>query len=351
MITLYGIELVSPSGDLLADVSAFATTRTWDETRNDADNVTFTLPLVQFEAYCAEMGIHPRTILRKNWTEARIKRGEKYLASGVIQYMSTSLTKLTIDIKATGILNVLKKRRTGELRIFTATEATDIAWTAIDESQSKPNGNLYITQGPHQVAAGPHDETYQRTILKDLLQNLTTDETSPFDFEFTYDKQFNTYAALGGYRPDVVFEWGVNIIDATVSEDSVDQVNSVMALGAGFGSDAQSQYFVEDIDSQADTFLTEDVITSNATDNSDGGLTNVANAYLAAWSRGVTLVDVTVDGSQRPFVTDYGIGDIIRIDLSGHPWLDGVIGLFRIEARSSAIGDDDTEPVVLTVSV
>ena len=42
------------------------------------------------------------------------------------------------------------------------------------------------------------------------------------------------------------------------------------------------------------------------------------------------LLDIQVDG-ERPFVTDYGLGDYVFIDLTGHPWLDGMKGMFRVQ--------------------
>lgn len=354
MITLFGLELLNPSGDVIADVSVFAQNRTWGETRNGADELSFVLPLGAFQNYCALQNAHPRTILRKHWTWGRIKRGSVYLATGRAVYLRTSLTNETVEVRFQGILDIFRKRRTAALREFTATEATTIAWTAIDESQQLTNGDLGITQGPNQATVGSHDRTYKRTVIKNLLQNLTTVQTSPFDFRFDpQDRSFNTYERLGSWRPDVVFKWGVNITDAVMTEDAVDLVNEVTGLGAGFSDadEAQAQVVESDFDSQAEVGLAQDVIVSNANDNADGGVTADAQAYKASWSRGVTLIDVVVDGGKQPYVTDYKLGDYVKIDLTGHPWMDGVVGMFRIESRRCSIGDDNTEPITLTVSV
>jgi hypothetical protein len=344
-----GIELVAPDGTALADISVLASGRRWSRRRNNSDYVEFDLSLDAWEAYCAKIGVHPRELLRKRWTEVRLKERETYLVGGRVEWLKTKLGAGTINVRALGFLDMFKHRRTSALRIFTATEGSQIAWTLIQESQALPNGNLYITDGPNQVTAGPHDRTYKRTVIKDALQALTAVQLYPFDFEITPLKKFNTYLKLGSERPDIVFKWGVNIIDADITEDTTDLVNEVTALGSGFG-DEVAEIVASNDASEVDNGLSQDVITSNATDNSDGGLDNEAARYLAAWSRPVVLLDIQVDGGKPPYVTDYGLGDYVQIDLTGHRWLDGMVGMFRVEEQSCEIGDDNQKTVTLTVS-
>lgn len=343
-------ELVGPDGTALADISRIAAGRKWRRRRNNSDEVKFTLSLDAWEAYCRKLGVHPRDLLRNSWTEVRVREGGVYVAAGRIEYLQTNLGAGTIEVRALGILDALRKRRTAALRTFTATEGTDIAWTLIDESQSLTNGQLYITQGPNQATAGPHDRTYKRTVIKDALQALTAVQTNPFDFEITPLKEFNTYLQLGSPRPDVVFKWGVNITEASITEDTTDLVNHVDALGSGFGDDAVAEIILENQTSQGDYSLAQEVITANAVDNSDGGLTSEATAYLDAWSLPVILVDLVVDGGKPPYVTDYGLGDYVAVDLTGHPWLDGMKGMMRVQEQVCSISDDNQKIITLTVS-
>jgi hypothetical protein len=344
-----GIELVAPDGTALADISALASGRSWSRRRNNSDYIEFDLSLDAWEAYCTKIGVHPRDLLRKRWTEVRLKERETYLVGGRVEWFKTKLGAGTINVRALGFLDMLKHRRTSAQRIFTATEGTDISWTLIEESQALPNGNLYITRGPHQATTTPHDRTYKRTVIKDAIQAFSTIQNHPFDSEITPFKEFNTYLKLGSERPDIVFKWGVNIIDADITEDTTDLVNEVTALGSGFGDEAVEVVASNDA-SEVDNGLSQDVITSNATDNSDGGLDNAAAGYLAAWSRPVVLLDIQVDGGKPPYVTDYGLGDYVQIDLTGHPWLDGMVGMFRVEEQSCDISDHNQKAVTLTVS-
>jgi hypothetical protein len=345
-----GIELVAPDGTALADISGLASGRRWSRRRNNSDYVEFSLSLDAWEAYCEKLGVHPRELLRLSWAEVRLREREAYLVGGRIEWLKTSLSAGTINVRALGFLDMLKHRRTDALREFDDTEGTEIAWTLIEESQALPNGNLYITQGPNQATAGLHDRTYKRTVIKDALQALTAVQTNPFDFEITPFKEFNTYLKLGSERPDIVFKWGINILSAELTEDTTDLVNDVTALGSGFGDDAQAQVVMSNDASQVDYGLSQEVIMENADDNSRGGLDNEAKRYLAAWSTPVILIDVTVDGGKPPFVTDYGLGDYVQIDLTGHPWLDGIVGMFRIQEQACEISDDGQKTVTLTVS-
>jgi hypothetical protein len=347
-VTTY--ELVTPDGTALVDISAIAADRTWRRRRNNADAVSFKLSLDKWEELCRKLDVHPRELIRNNWTEVRVKEGDIYVAAGQIQYLNTKLGAGTIEVQAVGYLDLFKRRRTDALRTFSATDGSDIAWTLIDESQNLANGNLYITQGANQATSGPHNRTYKRTVIKDALQAFTNIQFDPFDIEITPLKVFNTYARMGSDRPEIAFIWGKNIIDAGVTEDTTDLVNQVDALGSGFGDDAVAEVIAENTTSQADYGLCQDVITANATDNSDGGLDREADAHLADWSLPVILLDVQVDGNKPPYVTDYGLGDYVYIDLTGHPWLDGYKGMFRVQEQVVTISDDDQMVVTLTVS-
>lgn len=346
-------ELVKPDGTPLVDISKIAADRSWSRKRNGAGSVGFKLSMDAWGDLCKKIGVHPRELLRNNWTEVRVKEGDVYVAAGQIQYLRTPLKDRTIVAQAPGYLDLLRRRRTGAVRQFTATEGTDIAWALIDESQGLPNGNLYITRGVRAVS-GPHDRTYKRTVLKDAIQAFSAIQATslavPFDSEITPLKEFNTYLKQGSDRPDIAYIWGKNIKDATVTEDTTDLVNEVDALGSGFGDDAVAEVIASNLTSQGDYGLCQDVITANATDNSDGGLDREANSQLAAWSTPVVLIDIQVDGGKAPFVTDYGLGDYIYIDLTGHPWLDGFKGMFRVEEQYCTISDDGERIVTITVS-
>lgn len=348
----YSFELWTSSGLLLADLSGRAQRRKVIRSRNEADEITWTLDLNEFERYCSRTNQDPSSLLIPGVTEVRVRRGGTYIAGGQLDYMDPQVTASTqtIQLMASGFLDLFKSRYTDAERIFTAVQATTIAWTLIDESQSQGDDwDFGVTQGSL-ATVGVHDRTYQRTNLKDALQNLTKVQTNPFDFEFTPDKVFNTYAAIGSSRPDVIFEYPGNIKSFSAPVDGTGIANRVIALGSGFGEEAQAQYVAEDVASQATYKVREKVIVSNATDNSDNGLTDAATSEIAAWSFPFQIPPLVVNGNVAPFITDYGIGDYIRIRLKNYNLLSHIDGLYRLERYELNIDESDNEEITLYVS-
>ncbi len=169
--------------------------------------------------------------------------------------------------------------------------------------------------------------------------------------DFLYDKTFKTYASIGSNRPDIVFEYPNNILSFRAPVDATGIANRILAFGQGFGTQAQAQYVAESIPSQATYKVREKVITTDAVDNSDNGLTDKANVELAAWAFPFQIPPIVVNGNVAPFITDYGIGDYVRIRLKNFRLLDHIDGLFRIEKFDLDIDDDDNERVTLYVSI
>src|SRR6185503_12075708 len=106
----------------------------------------------------------------------------------------------------------------------------------------------------------------------------------------------------------------------------------------------------EDTASQATYGLRQGIYQSNATDNSDGGLTNGAEAIKSAKSNPIKIPALVVNGNIAPYVTDYGIGDRVMVKINDHPLINDINGMFRIEKISINIDNDDNETVTLQVS-
>lgn len=347
----YTIELRSPAGLLLADFSGRAKDRKLMKSRNEADDASWSLDLNEFERYCDLNSVHPRELLVNGQTEVRIKRLGSYISGGQLVYATprVSASSQTLELRMTGFLNLLKARYTGAERVFSATQATDIAWTVIDESQQLTGGDFGITRGSI-ATVGVHNRTYKRVQLKDLLQNLTKVQTNPFDFEFTYNKVFNTYPSIGSIRPDIIFEYPKNITDYALPNDATSIANQIIALGAGFGEEAGTIVTVTDTSSRTTYKLRQDVITTNGTTDDDGGVTDAANARLAAWGFPFEVLELTVNGNVAPYITDYGIGDRIRVKLSGYKTTEHINSLYRLERFDLTVDDNDNEQIKLYVS-
>lgn len=347
----YSFELVNRAGLLLADLSGRAKNRIVTQSRNEADEITWTLDLNEFEAYCRLINQDPKNLLINGSTECRVKRLGTYLVGCQLAYyrIVVSADEHVIEIRTTGFLNLFKDRYTTALRTFTATEASSIAATVISETQALANGSFGITIGSL-ATVGNHDRTYRRTNIKNLLQNLTKVQVSPFDMEFTYDKVFKTYSDMGSDRPDVIFEYPGNIREWALANDGTSLGNQIIALGAGFGEEAQVQVVVDNSGAQLQNALRQKIITPNDVTET-ATLTSHANAELAAWAYPFEVLALTVDGNQPPYITDYGIGDRVRVTIRDHELASHINSLYRIERREIFIDAEDNEKVKLYLSI
>lgn len=362
--TKYTIEFWDKHGNQLMDFSGKATNRSITQSRNRPDDISFNLDLADFEKYCRDQFVDPRQILIVNSTEVRVRRLGKYVAGGQLVYKRTSLsgTGAVIECRVKGFLWLFSKRYTGETasglvsEVHTAAEGsaksrTDLAWYLINASQSLTNGDFGVTRGLTGGSTTLYDKTYARTNIMDALIALTELQTDPIDIWFSYDKVFNTAAHQGSDRPDVVFEYpSANIISLDVPDDGSDITNEVIGIGSGGADGTQARYDADDLISQSNYQLRQDILNTNATDNSDNGLTDAAEAKLASVSTPITIPALTVNGNVPPYFTDYDIGDRITVKTNGHVLIEDIIGTYRLEKRTLTLDDSDNETVTLEVS-
>lgn len=361
----YTIELWTRQGTLLADLGTKPRNRVLVQSRNQPDDLSFDMDLNDFEKYCDNAGVDPKDMLIVNSVEVRIKRLAEYLSGGQLVYRNVSLLAdgNTITCRVFGFLQLFAKRYTGESDaglvsdVYSTADGTadlsrkDLAWSLISQSQNLANGNFGITLGPNQATnTTAYQKNYSRTNIRDALQGLTTVEAGAIDIEFTYDKKFNTYDYMGSDRADIVFEYPGNIRSIDIPEDGTDMTNEAIGIGRGAADGTQIVAIESDLASQASYGLRQDTINSNGTDNSDGGITDDAKAAIQSSSLPLRIPSLVVDGNFAPFVTDYGIGDRVRVKVAGYMLVDNINGMYRIDKRTIRIDENDNEEVTLEVS-
>ncbi|MBJ8343933.1 hypothetical protein [Antrihabitans sp. YC2-6] len=361
----YSFELWSKTGVLIADLTGIAFNRHVVMSRNQPEHILFDLDLDAFEAYCVKNKILPSRALIPGSTEVRVRRLGKYLVGGQLVHAEASLNpeKNAIECRAMGFLWLFSKRRTGTTtagfvsEVYTAENGTaksrtDLAWALIDQSQALTNGDFGVTRGETGGSTALRDKQYKRTIIMNALQDMTNLQTDPIDIWFTHDKTFNTSAYMGSDRPDIVFEYPKNITKLSAPIDATDLTNEVIGLGQGAADGTQAEYYAEDPISQSDYQLRQDIYNSNATDNSDGGLTDGSEAELERSAQPIKIPSFSVDSGQPPFITDYGVGDRVMLKVNNHPFLSYLNGMVRVEKISLDIADEtDEETVTPEVSI
>lgn len=359
----YSVEIWSNNGTLLADFAGRAMQRGFTKSRNQPEQIEFTLDLDEVEKYCRDLGIDIKNVFITRSTEVRVRRLGKYFVGGQIVYILPHITSQgnTLYIRADGFLKLFDKRYTGSSNAGLVSEVytdsagsslsrKDLAWSLINQSQSLTNGDFGITRGLTGGSTTIYDKTYARTKIMDALVALTQLQTDPIDIEFTHDKVFNTYDSIGSNRPDVVFEYPGSILDIAAPDDGTEIANEVIGIGAGAADGTQAVYIAEDIPSQTERQLQQEVLLTSGTDNSDNGITDAAEAELAAKKAPIKIPAIIVNGNVAPYITDYGIGDRVSIKVNNHPIMSDINGMYRIEKMKISVDDNDNEQVTLEVS-
>lgn len=345
----YAFELFSPNGTLLADLSGIATNRTFTRSRNEADDISCDIDFNKFHRYCADINTHPRALLIPGQTELRVRRYDKYLAGGQINYAEPDISAQSqvMSIRAAGFLNLFADRQI-PFTEYIGQDVGVIARALITDSQAQTNGDFGVTLGVVPASIALANETYNRVSIKQALQDLANSETKGFDMDFTPNKVFNIYTQMGNNRPEARFEFPNNITSFKVPLDATSMANEVVVLGAGIGAESTSASATsDDLIAQVTYKLRQKIVTDNGDDNASGGVQEEADAELAAWSNPIEIPQITVDGNKLPFVGNYDIGDYIWVNLGGYKWFEDFNGLHRIEKYTVAIDDGDNESPIL----
>ncbi|TFB85854.1 hypothetical protein E3O44_12695 [Cryobacterium algoricola] len=357
----YEIELWSSTGLRIADISALAFNRHYVLTRNDAEQLTFSLDLFAFENYCANNlgGTDPKTLIAPYVTDIKVKRNGQYLFGAQVVDVSFDLQQdssragsaggtgqnYTVSITATGYLNLLKDRYV--TKTYIATERTAIATDLITTTQAQTNGSVGITNsGSQYLTTQLSDRTYQLDEVKSKAQELAALSDSPFDFDFSPFKVFRTYAKIGARRQDINLIYGGplgNVAGFSLDRSAINLYNKIYGIGSGFGTSQLTSTAGDNI-SQLNYYLREQIQQFNSVllqptlDQNTATALNLEKDILE-------LPIVTITGKELP-ATFLSVGDRIPLKVMGHKWLDNINGLYRIEQIDVSIDENDFENAI-----
>lgn len=367
------IELWSPGGKLLMDITGLASNRSITKVRNDADQISFDIDLKEFERLAALMNEDPSTLLIANNTEVRVSSRGVYIAGGQIVQPRGILnpTQEIIQTKAYGFLNLMSSRFTDYDELYTAVETTSVVTAQLAYTQSLPNGNIGIVVG-HVETIGPLTWEFHQQDIKSSWQDLANQQAGGFDMEITADKKLNLYALQGVHRSDMYLEYGSNIKSVVVDVDGTQSANEIIALGAGIGAQATVQLPIiagetqllptsafeqsnpngvialDNVPAQQNTTLLQALTTYNGVSDPNVLLAS-AESDMSATAYPVTVIQVEYE-LNGPYLSDITIGDYIPVDLTKHPYYRGIKGYYRLEKYEAAIDDEDNVYATLYLS-
>lgn len=361
--TTYAFEIWSPSGVALADISRLVQNRKIVLERNEAEIITFDLDLTAFEQFCEGINVDPKTLLFPLQTHLRIKRAGQYwigaeivdahvsvpVSGGAITTGAMSPTtelQETISVTATGYLNLFIKR---DLTLtYSAQESVSIACDLLTQTQALTNGNVGVTiPGGQYSTAVNRNESYVQQNVKQAIQDLSNLPDGLFDFIFTYDKKFMTYAQIGSVRNDVSFVYGgaaSNVIGFDLDRDGTSVANEIIGMGSGLPP-SQLTTTQDDSASQLQNYLRQDIKQYNTVTDATV-LAASADADLAMEKDVLAIPQITISGKELVGVPFLEIGDTIPVSTVNHPYLSDIDGAYRIEKMEIDIDDNDFEQAI-----
>jgi len=350
-ISKYAFELWSKAGLRTASLTPIAKDRQITQSLNEADDITWTMPLKLFQAYARKRKVDPKVLLQNRSTEVRVKRGQNYVAGGEVYHYNVVSTaqEAMLKVRATGFLNFFKDAFTDDPQTYTAENGADIAWDLIDHWQTQgANFDFGVTQGSIPTT-GDHDITYHYTNIKDALQALTRRVNGPFDIEITPEKVFNAYVHKGSVKPSIVFRHPGNILDYDIPSEGGELANRILVFGAGISTDAAPPVIRNDTASQGNYLVRAKKITPSDVSETDT-LESKGDTELAIFATPFEIPTITVNGNKAPYVTDYEVGDTVQLIIQSEPFI-AQAGQYRIYKRVITIDEQDSEKVQLYLGI
>lgn len=342
----YKIEVFSKNNVALGDISALVSGLTWSKTRNDAESVEFELDLLQFENYIKKIGFakNPFEFLEAGRSEIKLCRNNKPLLVALVQKLDYSITTngAKIKVAAYGYLNFYKTIY-HDIN-FTNTPQQEILWRTIEEINQKPGGDCGIRRGEHIGKTIKRDRNFKRKEVKSFIQQMS-EVIGGVDFEITPEKKFNTYDAIGVYRPDVRLEFPKNIGSVKFPRSINSTFNFIYGIGSGNGDDA-IQISAGDSLSISEYYRREKIASYNSVVNVKTLDENI-RAVLAASKDIFELPSVSV-GDGVLDLSKVSVGDTIVLNLDNYLSIKHISGNYRIEAIKVSVDSNGAESVDLT---
>ena len=329
---------------LVGDITGLAQDRSYTIKRNDREELSFTLDVKAFEAYCASLGSEPVEVLEAYVTDVRVRRNGAYLFGVQVVDMQYEFSEAGahVAVKCSGFLDLMMDRYV--TKNYTQVDGAGIARDLIAETQAVM-GSFGITNGVSQDSGILRDRSYVDQNVKDAIINLTNLSDGTFDFKFLADRTFETYTRMGTTRDNLRFTYPYNVKSMTVPRTAVNLFNYIIALGSGFGEETLRSE-AGDTASRLNYGTRQRIISFNSISVQET-LDQQAVSEVLMRKDIIMLPKLKVDGEFCDLNTVW-VGDIIPVNTQGYTSLP-LDGMFRIEQISVGLDANDAESIDLTV--
>ena len=346
--SIYQWEIWNATGTQIADISGIALNRRFTIRRNRAEQISCSFRLESINQLCASTGLDFSQLFGSGIYELRVKRGNRYLVGGKILYVRPELTSdiSTVTVTAYGFLDLFKSRYIHSAAItYSATDLSQVLWNFINYTQGLSNGNVGVTMGTLATSRSITD-TWQpyASSIKEIFTGITERKDS-IDFEFTYNKVFNTYyPGIGTDKTELRFAYPGNIRGLSLPFDATELGNVAVVRGQGNG-DIQPIQTRHDTASQA-VYTRWEKIDDHPQVTVTATLNDYGDELLRMYANPTAIPEITVDGTQEPYLGAYWIGDRVKLDVAAGSAFSALNNqTWKINEIDVAIGEDDDETI------
>ena len=342
----YEVLVYSKDGNPMGNIFALCQNFQWIKTRNEAYACSFDLDLNKYEEYIEAIGFvaNPYDFLEVGRNDIRIKReGQWLLGTNVVKFSySVDENSVMMKVQCTGYLNFYKTQYVNIS--YNNTPQHEIMWGVIDQCNQKNGGDYGITQGAHVGSIVFRNRNQVRKEVKTFLQQMA-EVLGGCDFEFTADKKFNTFDAIGTYRPDMRLTYPGNIASFSFDRSVEKVANFIYGIGSGNGEDA---VYAEAEDGPSEDYLyrREKIATYNSVVEFDTLAENI-EAVKHYSKDPIELPTITVQDGVLD-LSAVGVGDTLPVEMNGSKQLSHINGFYRIESITCNVDENGSETVALT---
>lgn len=347
----YTVELWDINGVYVADVSNIISGDLKIQAKlNDAEDVEFSLDLVQFESLCESINETPRNILEPYRTDVRIRRNGQYILGSQVVQASVNFNNESpnsLQVKCTGYLNYFKDRYV--TKDYTSSKYALMAWDLIDTTQTGTNRNFGVTLGGDTASTGQSSgrvRNYDLQEVKDGIINLTKLENDNFDFYFTADKKIYLTPRMGSNKPEIELVYPQNIASMSVTRDASTLANRIIGLGSGIGDERLQSVVIDNASASTykvreRTEMFNSVINSAALDANTNGVLTVYKDIYEVPSMNIQPNELDLNS--------VWLGDAVTLRVDGSTFIDNVDGIYRIINIGISVSVDGEESISIDV--
>lgn len=335
---IYQILVRDKEGNILGEISGFQNLK-FSEKHNNWGECTFELPATSEElAQLVALRRYETLVLRNG---SIVWSGEQATRSGRLMANSPQLIKVT----SYTFLEMLAHANTPAYVRYDNIDQGLILKDLVDDFQAQTEANLGFTFASITNTVS-RDREYYRYKISDAFINMSNVIDGP-DFYIDHDKVIHIVPFRGVDKStQVIFEYGVNTLEAGISEDFSTPSNQAIVLGAGLGSEQVEGEYTDT--SMREVYKLRQQVISEVDVSETDNLDAKAEAYVRKYKNSLDTIDIIQIPNSSPTFGTILIGDSIRIKINEGIY--NINNIFRVYGYDVAVGQDGDEVISYLVS-